>query len=193
MRAARRRAHDAYGAAAAEAASDRFLHAFDPSPTMIVAGYWPVGGEIDPRPLLTELIALGASCALPVTTARDAPLRFRRWTPETVLVADALGVLAPPTTAAEIDPDLFLLPLLAFDRLGRRLGQGAGCYDRTLTDLRARSRPALAVGLAFSVQEMALVPAEAHDQPLDWVVTDRFALRLPGQPGRRRRDLFRPR
>ena len=181
LRAVRRRASDSYGAAAAAAVRDRFMVALSPPDGAVIAGYWPIGGELDPRPLLTELAASGFSCALPVAIACDAPLTFRFWTADMVLVPDALGIPGPPTDGARLEPDLFLLPLIGFDRLGHRLGQGAGSYDRTLAELRRRSRSVLAIGIGFAVQEMALVPAEIHDQSLDWIVTDRFALRLSAQ------------
>lgn len=143
----------------------------------VVAGYCPIATELDPRPLLHHLVASGHRCALPVVVGRGRPLVFRAWTPQSVLEAGAFGVPVPPATAAELRPDVVLVPLLAFDRQGYRLGYGAGFYDRTLERLRAAG-PVLAVGLGYAGQEVAAVPHDARDQPLNWIVTERAALKL---------------
>ncbi len=135
------------------------------------AGYLPLGSEIDARPLMRLLASLGATPALPVVIARNAPLEFRRWDPSAALEPDALGVPAPLRSAAPSHPDLLIVPLLAFDRQGSRLGQGGGYYDRTLAALR-RVRPVFALGLAYAGQELPEVPAEPHDQRLDAILTE---------------------
>lgn len=139
-----------------------------------VAGYWPVGGEIDPRPLLAALAKAGREIALPRVDTRTGPTHFYVWDSGIALKADAFGVPSPPP-GEEKRPRLILTPLLAFDRTGRRLGQGGGHYDRILALYRAEG--AIAVGLAFAEQEMDVVPAGAHDAPLDWVLTPREAIR----------------
>jgi 5-formyltetrahydrofolate cyclo-ligase len=138
----------------------------------IVAGYVRHGSEIDPAPVLARLEAAGARIALPVCTAVDAPLAFRAWTPEAQRRPDATGVLSPPASAELLTPDLLIVPLVAFDRTGGRLGQGGGHFDRTLEALDARG-PVFALGLAFSGQEAALVPMEEHDRRLDAILTER--------------------
>ena len=143
----------------------------------VVAGYWPVGCELDCRPLLQWFGAAGWDCALPVVVGAAAPLRFRRWRPGEPLVAGGGGIPEPASSAPEVSPSVVLVPLVAFDRAGRRLGQGAGHYDRTLAVLRARA-PVLVVGLAFAVQEEPALPAAPHDQPLDWIVTEQGAHRV---------------
>lgn len=140
-----------------------------------VAGYWPVGGEIDPRPLLAALAKVGAEIALPRMDTRNAPARFLTWDSGVALTADAFGVPSPPARAREVRPHLILTPLLAFDRAGARLGQGGGHYDRILAAYRAEG--AVSVGLAFSEQEMQRVPTGPYDAPLDWIVTDKEAIR----------------
>jgi 5-formyltetrahydrofolate cyclo-ligase len=140
----------------------------------VIAGYWPVGSELDCRPLLGALAAAGWRCALPVVAAATEPLGFRLWRPGESLRPGALGIPEPEASAAMVVPRVLLVPVLAFDRAGRRLGQGAGYYDRTLEALRAlpARRPVLALGLAYAAQELPTLPVGSHDQPLDWIVTE---------------------
>ncbi len=150
-----------------------------------VAGYWPLGGEIDPRPLMAALARVGLAVALPRMMNRAGDARFLLWENGALLKADAFGVLAPPADAPAVRPKLVLTPLLAFDRAGRRLGQGGGHYDRLIGALRPHGL--IAVGLAYSAQEMGEIPAGPHDQPLDWVVTEREAIRCGPAEGLRGR------
>jgi 5-formyltetrahydrofolate cyclo-ligase len=138
---------------------------------VIVSGYWPIRGEIDPVPLMGALAAGGARLALPVVVGRDQPLIFRAWSPDAQLLRGKLGIMEPSPQSAVVEPDIVLVPLAAFDRAGHRIGYGAGHYDRSLVQLRT-SKPILAVGLAFAVQEIAAVPALAHDVRLDVVLTE---------------------
>ncbi|MGE3304017.1 MAG: 5-formyltetrahydrofolate cyclo-ligase [Hyphomonadaceae bacterium] len=170
--AARARRAAAFDPAAAQALVARFpesLRGVSP-----VAGYWPIGSEIDPRPLMAALAAGGAALALPRMANRAGPAVFLRWRPDTALSADAFGALAPPPEAEAAAPRLLLVPLLAFDRSGRRLGQGGGHYDRILAALRPG---VIAVGLAYAAQVLPEVPAGPLDQRLDWIVTEREAVR----------------
>jgi 5-formyltetrahydrofolate cyclo-ligase len=137
----------------------------------VVAGYSPIRSEFDPTPLMRKLVSLGARLALPVITARDAPLQFRGWTLDDKLQRGPLGIPEPSPEAAEIVPDILLVPLAAFDRSGHRIGYGAGHYDRTLAQLRAL-RTIVAIGLAFAAQEIPGVSASAHDARLDLVLTE---------------------
>jgi 5-formyltetrahydrofolate cyclo-ligase len=155
---------------AAEAAAAQLDLAALP-PFAVFAGYHALGSEIDPAPLIRRLQATGAALALPVCEGPDRPLLFRRWDPREPLVPDALGVPSPPPSSPVVQPDLVIAPVLAFDRRGGRLGQGGGHYDRTLAALRA-VKPVFVLGLAYAGQELAEVPAEAHDQRLDGVLTD---------------------
>lgn len=139
-----------------------------------VAGYWPLGNELDSRPLLQHLAAQGVAVALPRMLERNTPPVFLPWDAQVALSADAFGILAPGEGQAVV-PRLILTPLLAFDRKGGRLGQGGGHYDRVLAGLRPSG--VLAVGLAFAGQEVAEVPLEPHDQRLDWVLTEAEAIR----------------
>lgn len=139
-----------------------------------VAGYWPVGGEIDPRPLLAALAKAGRQIALPRVETRAGAAKFYAWNVGEALSADAFGVPSPPP-GQELHPHLILVPLLAFDRAGHRLGQGGGHYDRILA--RYRPEGAIAAGLAYAEQELKAVPAGPLDAPLDWVITPSEAIR----------------
>jgi len=137
----------------------------------VIAGYWPIRDEIDPRPAMRALAERGFRLALPVSLARGEPLAFRAWVPGDRLAPDIMRIEAPLPSAPLLTPALLLVPLLAFDRACRRLGYGAGFYDRTLASLR-RTSETLAVGLAFAVQEVARVPFGSGDAPLDAVATE---------------------
>jgi len=137
----------------------------------VIAGYWPVGSEIDPRPLMQACREAGHRLCLPVTCGADAPLQFRHYEPGDALSADMAGVAAPLPEAALLSPDIILLPLLAFDASGVRLGQGGGHYDRTLAALRVQAGPR-AIGLAFGFQQLDKCPRAPHDQSLDDVLTE---------------------
>jgi 5-formyltetrahydrofolate cyclo-ligase len=141
----------------------------------IVSGYWPIRSEIDPMPLMRKLASQGAQLALPVIIGRDQPLVFRAWTADAQLLRGPFGIMEPSPQSAVVEPDIVLVPLAAFDRAGHRIGYGAGHYDRTLTQLR-QSKPIVAIGLGFSVQEIGAVPALAHDVRLDLVLTEDRAI-----------------
>jgi 5-formyltetrahydrofolate cyclo-ligase len=133
----------------------------------IIAGYWPMGEEMDPRPLMLALAARGHVLALPVTPPRGQPLAFRAWVPGAALRAGPMGT-SEPFAGDELRPDMLLVPLLAFDRAGRRLGYGGGYYDRTLAALPG----AKAIGIAYAGQEMPEVPAGLQDFRLPLIATE---------------------
>jgi len=139
-----------------------------PPPGAVVAGFWPMGPEIDIRPLLLALAARGHALALPVTPKRGQALVFRRWRWGEALARGPLGT-RQPAGGEVVRPDWLFVPLLAFDRAGRRLGYGGGYYDRTLTSLAG----AIAVGCAHAAQEVAEVPAGPGDVVLARVATER--------------------
>ncbi len=147
-----------------------------------VSGYWPIRSEVDPRPILEELAARGVPTALPVVTPDG--LVFRAWTPWEPLVPAGFGTLGPGIDAPALRPAVLLVPLSGFDRVGHRLGYGQGHYDRVLAARRREGAPVLAIGLAYATQEVPAVPAEAHDIPLDVIVTPEAAFRPspPWQP-----------
>lgn len=141
------------------------------TPTSIFAGYMPIGSELDCRPLLNRLAAAGVPLCLPVVTAPDAPLLFRRWLPDDPLVPGSFGISEPGAAAPEVTPQVLLVPMLAFDRQGHRLGYGGGYYDRTLKALRA-AHDIVAIGVAFAGQLRDKVPVSGGDEPLDWILTE---------------------
>ncbi|WP_404378680.1 5-formyltetrahydrofolate cyclo-ligase [Caenispirillum salinarum] len=141
-------------------------------PQSVVAGFWPMREEIDVLPLLTAVVEAGATAALPVVGARDAALTFRRWHPGMALEDGVFGTRHPRSDAGEVTPSVVLVPLVAFDRAGGRLGYGGGFYDRTLAALRVDT-DILSIGVAYAGQELPQVPEEAHDEPLDWIATER--------------------
>jgi 5-formyltetrahydrofolate cyclo-ligase len=159
------------------AARDQFLAALNPAAGVAVSAYWPLEDEFDPRPLFMELQRRGHPIGLPVILGRGQPLTFRRWAPDIALVRGSFRVMTPPADAPEVVPQLLLVPLLAFDRAGFRLGYGGGFYDRTIAKLRAAG-DVLAVGVALAAQEVGTVPRDDTDEPLDWVVTDQEAIRI---------------
>jgi 5-formyltetrahydrofolate cyclo-ligase len=153
---------------------------FEIVPGSIISGYSPIRSEIDPAPLLVKLASEGARLALPCVTTRGKSLIFRTWHPNDRLMLGPLGIPEPSPAAAEVVPDIMLTPLAAFDRLGHRIGYGAGHYDFTFAHLR-RTKHVIGIGLAFAAQEIEAVPALSHDVALDYVLTetDVFDFRSP--------------
>jgi 5-formyltetrahydrofolate cyclo-ligase len=147
----------------------------------LVGAYAPFGAEMDPRPLARRAQGLGARLALPRAPrpADAGPLAFHIWEEGDPLKRSSFGVLEPLEAAPPARPDLVLVPLLGFDRRGGRLGYGAGFFDRTLRSLRANGG-VFALGLAYAAQEHAALPLEAHDEPLDAVVTEREWIPVAG-------------
>jgi 5-formyltetrahydrofolate cyclo-ligase len=161
---------DGERAAAALAVAKRGLP-LEIRPGMVVSGYAPIRSEIDPTPLMRKIAEQGGRLALPAVTARGQSLTFRAWSPNDKMVMGPLGIFEPSPAAAELMPDIMLVPLAAFDRLGHRIGYGAGHYDYTFAHLR-KTRPVRGIGLAFAAQQIKAVPALAHDVALDYVLTE---------------------
>lgn len=156
--------------------AEALLAHYPPPAGAIIAGYWPMGDEMDPRPLMLALATRGHALALPVTPPRGQPLAFRAWAPGTALRAGPMGT-SEPVAGEELRPDILLVPLLAFDRTGRRLGYGGGYYDRTLAALPG----AKAIGIAYAGQEMPEVPAGPQDFRLPLIATEAGVI-LCGDP-----------
>ena len=145
----------------------------------IVSGFMPLKSEMSPLPLMRKLSDLGARLALPVVIGRGVPLVMRAYAFGDALVKGVWGIRVPPPEAPEVAPDVLLVPLLAFDRNGNRLGYGAGYYDMTIAALRVQKR-VVAVGIAFAAQEVDLVPMTPRDVRLDLVLTERETIDICG-------------
>ncbi len=142
------------------------------SPGAVVAGFWPLEQEIDLRHLLRELHGRGHPVVLPVTPRRGEALTFRRWRPGDVMLAERFGTMRP--VGEPMVPDVLLIPLLAFDAAGWRLGYGGGFYDRTLAGLPGRFR----LGCGFAAQQVDAVPIGPYDMKLDAVATEQGVMRF---------------
>jgi len=182
-RRARMRAEEA--AAAALAVRDRVLgSALVPPATTTVSGFWPIGDEFDPRPLMEALAARGHRLCLPVVVGKGRALAFRAWAPGDPLERAGFGLSVPAWDAAPAIPRFLIVPLLAFDRRGYRIGYGAGFYDRTIAELKSHASPVVAVGVGFALQEVPEVPALAHDQRLDAIATEDYLIAAGPEMGR---------
>ncbi len=157
---------------AARAVAGHFFDAVPLAPGEIVAGYWRIKDEMDCQPILIRLMDTLQPVCLPVVMGDELPLVLRLWEQGTPLYEAGFGTLAPSELAPEVEPDVVLMPLLGFDARGTRLGYGGGYYDRTLERLSKRPR---LVGLAFAAQEIEEIPRDAHDVPLDTIVTEQGA------------------
>ena len=173
-----RRAHlsVAERSAGAAAVATHGLGFLSPVGPAVVSGFLAIAEEIDPAPLLERLDREGWRVSLPVMLGKGQPLLFRAWSPGAPLRTVMWGIREPDDTAPTVEPDVVLVPLLAFDRGGHRLGYGGGFYDRTLRQLRQR-KPVVALGLAFGAQEVDAVPHLDYDERLDWVLTPEGPIR----------------
>ncbi len=137
---------------------------------LTIGAYWPMSGEVDYRPaLLNEQKEL--TLGLPVVMGNDKPLLYREWQPDQPLTKGRYGIPVPDEAQPLVVPDVLLIPMLGFDRAGYRLGMGGGFYDRTLVTMAA-----LTIGLCYQARMVEALPREAHDQPLDWIVTEEGAM-----------------
>jgi 5-formyltetrahydrofolate cyclo-ligase len=161
---------------ASEVIAERVLNLPELMDSDPIGSYWPIRSEVDPREILEGLSARGQVVAL--SQIRHPHLSWREWRPGDQMIHGGFGVQEPSFDAPEVFPRVLLMPLAAFDRQGNRLGYGKGHFDRTIAELTAL-HPVLTVGLAFSVQEIDAVPVEAHDKPLDLIVTE-IGLIRPG-------------
>jgi 5-formyltetrahydrofolate cyclo-ligase len=166
---------DARKAAADAIAARKFPLAI--TPATIISGFMPLKSEINPLPLMQKLADAGARLALPAIAGRGKPLIMRAWEFGAPLDRGQWGIREPKPDAPEVEPDILLVPLLAFDRAGYRIGYGAGYYDMTIHRLRAL-KPVVAVGIAFAAQEVPKIPTTPRDERLDLVLTEREVIDL---------------
>lgn len=169
-RARREAAHARLGANAGARIADIGLSFLPLEPGAIVSGFSAIRDEIDPAPLLVRLADQGCQLCLPVMEGKGRPLVFRAWSPGDAMGEAAWGIAEPLPSQPVLEPDVVLVPLLAFDDQGYRLGYGGGFYDRTLVRLRD-IKPVTAVGVAYDEQRIDAVPHLDYDQQLDWVLT----------------------
>ena len=173
---------DALPAAERQAAAEAIAARPFPLPIargMIVSGFSPLKTEINPLPLMRKLAAGGATLALPVVDGRGKPLIMRSYAFGQALNEGVWGIREPKDDAPEVDPDILIVPLAAFDRRGNRIGYGAGYYDMTINRLRSR-KPITAVGIAYAAQEVPEVPTTPRDERLDLVLTEHEVIDFRG-------------
>lgn len=151
-------------------ATEHLVRAIADQGSGTLAGYWPIRTEINPIAAM-ESLSSDRRIVLPVVDGAGLPLSFRYWVPGAQMIEGAFGAAIPADKAGE-DPVILIVPMVAFDARGYRLGYGGGFYDRTLAKLKEKG-PAIAVGLAYSGQELPHVPVEPTDQPLDYLVTEK--------------------
>jgi len=151
---------------AGEEISTLFFKFFELSPSAIVGGYWPIGSELDIRPLLHKLIDKNFQCALPCIDTNG--ITFRLWTPLTPLEKGPFHTFEPALTSPVVFPDILLVPLLAYDKNRHRLGYGQGHYDRYLHHHKTKT-----IGVGFKDQEVEKVPHQSHDFVLDAILTEK--------------------
>jgi 5-formyltetrahydrofolate cyclo-ligase len=166
---------DARKAAAEAIAARKFPLTMTPG--IIVSGFMPLKSEINPLPLMQKLAEAGARLALPAIAGRGKPLIMWAWEFGAPLDRGQWGIREPKPDAPEVEPDILVVPLLAFDREGFRIGYGAGYYDMTIHRLRAL-KPVTAVGIAFAAQEVPKIPTTPRDERLDLVLTEREVIDL---------------
>jgi 5-formyltetrahydrofolate cyclo-ligase len=175
----RKTAHELLMASAAQTLAEQGLDFAGELAGKTVSGFIPYLSEIDTRPLLGLLGARGCQTCIPVVIENNTPLEFRAWAPGEPTVPGRWGIPVPPDGSPVVDPDVLLVPMLAYDTSGYRLGYGGGFYDRTLEKLRAL-KPVTAIGVAYSAQQVDTVIRGDHDQPLDWILTEKG----PSRPGK---------
>lgn len=157
---------------AASRLRDCFMHSIPLPPQSVVAAYQAFEDEMDPSPLLAALAQAGHPLCLPVVTGKNTSLIFRAYKPGDRLEPGTLRILEPLPSQPELTPDILLVPLLAFDRKGHRLGYGGGFYDRTLSLMARQQHPILTYGLAYAAQEIEAVPVGRYDRRLNGIITE---------------------
>ncbi len=167
----RNHVHEAAKIGAGAALAARGLPVVRNAQINVISAFHSFGTEISTFELFETLVAEGWTTALPVVVAKNTPLLFRQWAPGDALVLGRWDIQIPPESASEVQPDVLLVPMLAYDRMGYRLGYGGGFYDRTLAKLRAFKK-VTAIGVAYAGQEIDMVPRDDHDQSLDWIMTE---------------------
>ncbi len=172
----RKLAHEALGSHAGLALASHEFPVKPEAGKSVVSAFHPFRTEIDTRPLLGKLVADGWTTALPIIMGAGLPLVFRRWFPGEPTISADMNIMRPLDDAPEVEPDVLIVPLLAFDAQGFRVGYGGGFYDRTLAVLRAKKK-ITAIGVGYSAQQVPHVPHDELDQPVDFVMTETGVLK----------------
>jgi 5-formyltetrahydrofolate cyclo-ligase len=172
-------AHAQHGKSAGLRLAEHGIGFLKPSACSIVSGFSAIKDEIDAGPLLERLASEGFRLALPIMQGKGKPLLFRAWAPGDAMGSGTWRITEPLPSRAALEPDIVLVPLLAFDAQGYRLGYGGGFYDRSLAGLRAK-KPIIAVGIAYDELKIDAVPHLDYDQRVDWVLTPSGPLRCSG-------------
>ena len=139
----------------------------------VIAGFYPFNHEVNTLPLMSKLYSLGVELCMPITPENNKPLKFKEWHPKSVLQKGRFGILEPPKASRTIQPDLLLVPLLAYDKFGNRLGYGGGFYDRTLKELLMLNKYTTSIGLAFESQKCNKLPKDSYDVPLNSLLNEK--------------------
>lgn len=166
-----------------EAACDHFFESIKPKKDHVISLYWPKGREFPTTSLLDELLIRGYACTLPVVQKDKRELHFARWDESVELVKGAFDLMEPVVNGKTewLEPDILIVPLLAFDRMGHRMGYGMGHYDATIASLR-KKKEILTVGLCYAQQAVLFnLPTEPHDESLDWIVTPQLARKFKAE------------
>ena len=153
--------------------TENFMESISLALPSIVSGYWPILSEIDIRPLLGSLYERGHAVCLPTIVNHQLPLKFRQWSPSDHLRSAAFNTFEPNETKPQMEPEVTIVPLLAFDNKGRRLGYGGGYYDRTLDSFGETK--IVTVGVGYEMQFVERVPTGLNDVALHWVVTEKLS------------------
>ncbi|MBS9722594.1 5-formyltetrahydrofolate cyclo-ligase [Tianweitania sp. BSSL-BM11] len=159
-----------YRSRAADAMADQ-VGEFGIAKGAVVSGFWPMRTEVDVHPLMAAFAEIGARICLPAILDRTT-IVFREYTPDGKLIDMGFGTMGPPETAAVLDPTVMLVPLVAFDNRGHRIGYGAGYYDRAIAGLHAKGILPRLIGVAFDCQQVDFVPNEPHDIRLSEMLTE---------------------
>ena len=154
--------------AASQAITERLAERFPPVALASLGCYWPYRREYNCIPLMERVVSDGGTAALPAVIERNQPLEFRPWTPQARMEAGVWGILHPAEGPA-VWPQALLVPLVGFDAAGYRLGYGAGYYDRTIAIF---AKKPLLIGVGFEVSRMPTIHPQAHDIPMDVIVTE---------------------
>jgi 5-formyltetrahydrofolate cyclo-ligase len=141
------------------------------APGTEISGFFPIKSEVDVRPLMQKLKDKGAKLSVPVVVDKQT-IVFRELVAGAPLVSTGFGTFGPGPDARVVDPEIMLVPMSAFDRIGHRIGYGAGFYDRAISRLHDMGRQPRLIGVAFDCQEIEVIPAEDHDVALDAILTE---------------------